>query len=429
MKKISFDQCTAKLVAKSLVFGLFEANCRFSCLNRYYQPLEHLTAYAMCMRQSFLFLYIYQLFISNTYFCSMDLKNKITGNILILLVVSLIVSLATILPELSVALDNEAIFEHVYQRSLLNVIAGGLCYFAVTIILFLANSAVFHFNDPSRRITLWHVLLSFLFIYAGAIFLGELSRMLVFSRSTGLVARSHAVVYAITHPMRDFVTAIVVFSSSYAMYLLRRQHLMTVENQKLATENARSQYESLKSQLNPHMLFNSLNTLSVLVDESPDKAKNYIHELSSVLRYSLQESGNRTVDLAQEMAYTDAYIYLQKMRYEDSLQFNICISDTARTRRLPPMSLQLLIENAVKHNRVSSKMPLAISIVTETDDWLVVRNHIQPRFSTSPSEGVRIGLYNLDTRYKLLYGRGIVVERNSETFCVRLPLIRPGEEE
>ena len=359
----------------------------------------------------------------------MDTNNEIRGNILILIVVSSIVSLATILPELSVALDNEAIFEHVYQSSLLNVIVGGLCYFAVTIILFLVNSAVFHFNDPSRRITNWHVLFSFLFIYAGAVFLGELSRMLVFSHSTGLVAKPHAVLYAITHPMRDFVTSIVVFSSSYAMYLLRRQHLMTVENQKLATENARSQYESLKSQLNPHMLFNSLNTLSVLVDESPEKAKNYIHELSSVLRYSLQESGNRTVDLSQEMAYTDAYIYLQKMRYEESLQFDIRISETARTRRIPPMSLQLLIENAVKHNRVSSKKPLLITIATETDDWLVVCNRIQPRFSTSPSEGVPIGVHNLNARYKLLYGCGIDIERTEEHFCVRLALIKPGEAE
>lgn len=359
----------------------------------------------------------------------MEAKNKLTDNIFILLVVSTIVSLATILPELSVALDNEAIFEHVYQRSMLNVIAGGICYFAVTIILFIANSAIFHFNDSSRRITVWQVVLSFLFVYAGAVLLGELSRMLVFSRNVGLVAKSHAVVYAITHSMRDLVTAIIVFASSYAMYLLRRQHLITVENQKLATENARSQYESLKSQLNPHMLFNSLNTLSVLVDESSEKAKNYIHELSSVLRYSLQEAGNRTVDLEQEMAYTDAYIYLQKMRYEESLQFNINISETARTRRLPPMSLQLLIENAVKHNRVSSKMPLSISISTETDDWLVVRNRIQPRISTSPSDGVRIGLHNLDARYKLLYGRGIVIERKSDEFCVRLPLIRPGDAE
>lgn len=113
---------------------------------------------------------------------------------------------------------------------------------------------------------------------------------------------------------------------------------------------------------NPHMLFNSLNTLQSLVRESPEKAQNYIHELSRVLRYTLQENDTHTVTLREEMDFVEAYIFLMKMRYEDNLSFVIEVDAHWMDYCLPPLSIQTLVENAIKHNEISNRKPLTVEI-------------------------------------------------------------------
>ena len=120
------------------------------------------------------------------------------------------------------------------------------------------------------------------------------------------------------------------------------------------------QYQVLKNQLNPHMLFNSLNTLQSLVRENPARAQNYIRELSRVLRYTLKEDDAHLVSLREEMDFVEAYIYLMKMRYEDNLHFDVHIDSCRMNLMLPPLSIQILIENAVKHNEISQRKPLTI---------------------------------------------------------------------
>lgn len=155
-----------------------------------------------------------------------------------------------------------------------------------------------------------------------------------------------------------------------------------VENQQLKTENLKNQYETLKNQLNPHMLFNSLNTLYALVRENPDKAQDYISQLSKVMRYTLKQDSDferSTISLQEELNFINSYIYLLKMRFEDNISFMFDIDNSLLMKKIPRMAIQLLVENAVKHNEISNRNPLHITIRTIDDETLEVANNLQPR--------------------------------------------------
>ncbi len=220
--------------------------------------------------------------------------------------------------------------------------------------------------------------------------------------------------------MRDFIVACLVTSSCCIIHLIFKQQLVLIENEQLQAENLRNQYEVLKNQLNPHMLFNSLNTLRSLVRENQDKAQDYIQELSRVLRYTLQSNESQCVSLREEMEFVSAYIFLLKMRFENNLQFDIQISNAYEEYLLPPMAVQVLIENAVKHNEISNRKPLTIHITTDDNGNLSISNDIQPKWTATSGTG--IGLANLAKRYRLLFKRDIQITEDRE-FTVCIPLI------
>jgi LytS/YehU family sensor histidine kinase len=207
--------------------------------------------------------------------------------------------------------------------------------------------------------------------------------------------------------------------------MIRKQQHITLENQQLKLENILSQYETLKSQLNPHMLFNSLNTLRSLIREEPVKAQRYTQELSNVLRYMLQENTSQKTTLEEELGFAEGYIFLLLMRYEDKLLFDIQTDKKYNQYLLPPMSLQVLIENAVKHNEISSRHPLKVTVKTNDNGILSVSNPIQPKLTGSAGTG--IGLENLVKRYRLIFNKEIIIDSIDNRFCVEIPLINPKE--
>lgn len=247
----------------------------------------------------------------------MKRKTQTTKDLLISVIVSLVVSIVIILPELSLFFGDDKLFEQVYHGTISNVLQEGIISFIIMATLFVANFAIFKFGDPTRKAGALKLILSFLFIYVGALMLREISEEIIFWGYTKENMGAKIIVYHMTHSLRDFIITIIVFLTSYGAYLVPKQHLTAMENQQLQTENAKNQYESLKNQLNPHMLFNSLNTLSTVIDESSEKAQEYIQRLSYVLRYTLQASENMTVDVEEEIRFSLAYLFLQKMRYED----------------------------------------------------------------------------------------------------------------
>ena len=276
---------------------------------------------------------------------------------------------------------------------------------------------MFHFNQASIKITAAKILLSFILTWILSNLLGQ---VFVFLHRTFDIPAIDAMVHHYLHPLRDFIMACLVTSSCCIIYLVRRQQLVLIENEQLHAENIRNQYEVLKNQLNPHMLFNSLNTLRSLVRENQDKAQDYIQELSRVLRYTLQSNESQSVSLREEMEFASAYIFLLKMRFENNLQFDIQIGKSFEDYRLPPMAVQVLIENAVKHNEISDRKPLTIHISTDSEGYLSVSNDIQPKWTATPGTG--IGLANLAKRYRLLFKQDIQITEDKE-FTVCIPLI------
>ena len=214
----------------------------------------------------------------------------------------------------------------------------------------------------------------------------------------------------------------LMFFVVMACYLLRSLHkekVVAVENETLRAENIRTRYEALKNQLDPHFLFNSLNTLQSLVELDPDKAEDFIQQLSSVLRYTLQSKEVTT--LAEELDCVKAYCTMMKMRYGDNLRFVHQIDHERYDSYLVlPLSIQGLIENAIKHNVISSKQPLTIQVVTDENGRLVISNKIQPKID--PEEGSGIGLANLAERYRLKWNENVDIFDDGMNFSVTLPL-------
>ncbi|MGJ0930834.1 sensor histidine kinase [Phocaeicola vulgatus] len=289
--------------------------------------------------------------------------------------------------------------------------------------IFAINTAVFRFNCVDTRITWWKVILSFVLAWLASRMFGE---AFVYLHRHFNVPAIDATVHHYLHPIRDFMMGIVVTGTCYIYYLTNQRQAVLLQNGELLAENVRNQYQALKNQMNPHMLFNSLNTLQSLVRENPERAQDYICQLSRVLRYTLKEEDSHAVTLREEMEFVEAYIFLMKMRYEDNLNFTVNVDSRCPEYVLPPLSVQTLVENAVKHNEISNRKPLAIEIKTERADdafVLIVENTLQPRRTVYSGTG--IGLANLAKRYKLLFGKEISITEIDGRFRVCIPLVKP----
>ncbi|WP_035078283.1 sensor histidine kinase [Anditalea andensis] len=193
-----------------------------------------------------------------------------------------------------------------------------------------------------------------------------------------------------------------------------------IEAEQLKTEKIASRYQSLKDQLNPHFLFNSLNALSNLVYEDADKSAHFIQQLSKIYRYVLDVQQEELVSLDKELDFAKSYLSLQKIRFEDSLRYKIIVNGT-QGYMLPPLSLQLLLENAVKHNIASMAIPLNI-FIEQKGDSLWVCNDLQPK--SGPLEDTTgVGLENINNRYELLSHRKPEILQENNQFIVKLPLL------
>lgn len=193
-----------------------------------------------------------------------------------------------------------------------------------------------------------------------------------------------------------------------------------IEAEQLKSEKLASQYQSLKDQLNPHFLFNSLNALSNLVFESPERSAAFIQELSKIYRYVLDVQDEQLVSLKKELDFASHYLSLQKIRFEDGLEYFIDVS-SSDALYLPPLSLQLLLENAIKHNIASSEKPLHI-MIEQIQNCLIVRNRLQPKLTKEASQK-GIGLSNIQKRYALLSDQKPTITQTEKEFIVELPLL------
>lgn len=217
-----------------------------------------------------------------------------------------------------------------------------------------------------------------------------------------------------------FVYVVAVLYARIYDLVYQRQRI-EIKNAQLKNENLTTRYSALVSQISPHFLFNSLNSLSMLVREKlNEKALTYIDRLSHVFRYVIQNGQNTLSTVADELQFIDSYRYLLEVRYADKLFFEIDIDPAYMERQMPSLALQPLIENAVKHNAITRSKPLIISIFTK-DGKIVVSNPIIPKIEAELSTG--IGLKNLSTRWQMITEHDIEVIRTDDSFEVHLPLL------
>ncbi|WP_332369527.1 histidine kinase [Spirosoma telluris] len=185
------------------------------------------------------------------------------------------------------------------------------------------------------------------------------------------------------------------------------------------------QMMALQTQLNPHFLFNSLNSLSSLIIDEPVQAVRFVDEMSSVYRYLLRTNNLALTTLQTELTFIDSYYHLLKTRYGAGIELIKTIDKSALTCQLPPLTLQLLLENAVKHNIVSANQPLVIRFSTNADGWLTVSNTLQ-RKVVNRANSTQKGLLNILSKYQLLGQATPKVEETADEFIVELPLIDPS---
>ncbi len=216
------------------------------------------------------------------------------------------------------------------------------------------------------------------------------------------------------------IISVLVSSVFLIIFYYRFTQEKKVKEQKIIAGTASAKFDALKNQLDPHFLFNSLNVLTSLIEENPDAATKFTTALSKVYRYVLEQKNKDLVSVEEELKFAKLYMSLIKMRFEDSIVFTLPEKLNNPEAKVVPLSLQLVLENAVKHNIVTPTKKLQISI-QEKDGNLIVKNNSQPKQVIKASTGV--GLKNITQRYYLLTDRPVIIHKTDKEFCISIPLL------
>ena len=224
--------------------------------------------------------------------------------------------------------------------------------------------------------------------------------------------------------MRQFIWLVASLFVSFWIYkvilsIIKKQE-SKVKEQKIIAGTASAKFETLKNQIDPHFLFNSLNVLNSLIEENPENAQRFTTSLSKVYRYVLEQKDKDLVSIEEELAFAKTYMNLLQMRFENSLTYEVSVNNFHVDCKVVPLSLQLLLENAVKHNIISEQKPLHIKINIE-NNALVIQNNFQKKAVLQDGQGV--GIQNIISRYNIITDRKVAIEQNEHTFTVKLPIL------
>lgn len=289
--------------------------------------------------------------------------------------------------------------------------------------LYFANASLFIYLDSVfevERFTKRRVVIGFLGSFILSVFVIFLLRMVEDVLIEGenfevFIQNESSANYLVTTIITFFVTL-----AFHAFYFYKAYQENKVKEQKIIAGTASAQFESLKNQIDPHFLFNSLNVLSSLIEENPESAQKFTTSLSKIYRYVLEQKDKELVSVEEELKFAKTYMNLLKMRFENSITFEVPENFDNDEAKVVPLSLQLLLENCIKHNVVSETKPLHIKISIENNQ-LVVANKLQKKEVLSDRKGV--GLQNIVNRYAILTKRKVLVEENEQEFKIFLPIL------
>lgn len=216
------------------------------------------------------------------------------------------------------------------------------------------------------------------------------------------------------------VVALLLVLGYHAFYFYQTIQQQQLKQQKLIAAHAKAQYDALKQQIDPHFLFNNLNVLTALIEENPEKAQNYTSTLANIYRYLIEHRHKKIIHITDEIAFAQKYMTLVRMRYENHISFEVAPPLFQSKANIIPLSLQLLLENAIKHNKISAQHPLTIRLEQE-DNYLSVENTFNPK--PQLQKGLRMGLQNIKSRYGLLTSREVQIIEHNGLFIVKIPIL------
>jgi hypothetical protein len=272
------------------------------------------------------------------------------------------------------------------------------------------------FEDVRKRLIHQSVTM-FIFTVAGNNLLGWFIDDIVFKQKNGSFLSTDRLVNSNSAAIFCTIMIIAIYESIYFMNELRKS---VEEKETLKRESLKAQLDALKTQVNPHFLFNNLNTLTAIIPDTPDQAIEFVQQMSKVYRHILEVQDEKTIPLKDELDVLKAYGFLLKTRFGDNLDIEIDVPEEKLKQQIVPLSLQLLMENAIKHNIVSAAKPLKIKVFAE-NGHLLVSNNLQVKNQLIESTG--IGLQNIRNRYKLFGDDEVIVDENGDSFTVSIPLI------
>lgn len=337
-----------------------------------------------------------------------------------------------------------------YIKELPRAIFIGLSIFIVILIIKLLNGERVSFNTNLKMTFLYTFLYSFSLHFANTFLFVFLDKIFVkdrFSKNRIIIGfiSSFFVSIFVIFLLRIFISVVfenntvanfianetpgdyivasvftfVVLLIIHIIYLYKWYQDNKIKEQKIIAGTASAQFESLKNQIDPHFLFNSLNVLSSLIEENPENAQRFTTSLSKIYRYVLEQKDKELVSVSEELAFAKTYMNLLKMRFENSITYDVPV-DFDPEAKVVPLSLQLLLENTIKHNIVSEQKPLHIKIYVE-NNYLIVENNLQKKEVLQDRRGV--GLQNIVNRYALISERKMLIEESENYFKVKIPIL------
>ena len=310
-------------------------------------------------------------------------------------------------------------FGYTKQFNSFDYLSSLLIVFTYTFSIYIANSLVLSDYYLNRKKNIKNIL-------TGGLLVNLLTIIVVFVINIigNLIYNNFEIVETLKSSFRQAVFSswfsMTISTTVYIVLLIRRKDKIEVTQQKDIAVKATASFETLKNQLDPHFLFNSLNVLNSLIEENPKKAQEFTVALSKIYRYVLDQKDKNLISVEEELNFAKLYVSLLKMRFEDAIIINFQTDFDLNDFRIVPLSLQLLLENAIKHNIISDQKPLQIDIFKE-ENYLVVRNSYQKKQTFEKSTG--IGLQNIMQRYNLVSNLEINIQQTNEHYIVKLPLI------
>ncbi len=302
-------------------------------------------------------------------------------------------------------------WEYAWKRFLITYIIWLVMWFGNAYVSHLMDKVYTWLKDPGKRLALG--------IFASAVYsvLAMLALKKIFVMAIGInITDNSPVILTLTAGI-----SVLVISAMYLKQFLYAWRTLALQEVQMKSEVLTANFEMLKSQVNPHFMFNSLNTLTSLIYQNQDLAAKYVGQLSNVYRSVLASGKNKVVTVEEELKTLDSYIFLQSIRFEDRFHVEIELSNNSKNKYIPPMVLQMLIENCIKHNEITEDNPLVISVFAE-GEMICVKNKIAQK-QVLPGDNSNIGLTNIKARYQLLSDTPVIIVDDGNEFIVKLPLL------